>query len=54
LQDKKRLLARDLENNKTLFERDSTRLNGEVEKVKFESKQAQKDSEKLELELTKI
>jgi len=54
LQEKKRLLVRDLENNKTLFERDSARLNSEMEKVKFESKQTQKDAEKMELEFNKI
>lgn len=47
-------MARDLESNRTLFERDNARLNAELEKAKIESKQAQKETEKMEAELAKL
>lgn len=47
-------MARDMENNRTLFERDTARLNAELEKARIESKQAQKENEKMETELTKL
>ena len=40
MQEKKRLLVKELDSNKTTFDRDAAKINSDIERVKMDEKQA--------------
>jgi seryl-tRNA synthetase len=54
LQDKKKGHAKDMETNRKEFEREATRLNGDVERVKNDLKSTQLEASKIERDLQNV
>ena len=54
LQEKKRLLVKELDSNKTTIDRDAAKINSDIERVKMDEKQAQIEEQRLENDFKKL